>query len=217
MTSGSPRRLCALLPERGSAGGLSHQVRRGRGVRANEQRKDRRKAWSREKSRELWDRGKPSLCELYPSKWKCKGHSVLTQPLLRSNISSHSPLLLCLLWILMAMRRAVKEEVIDCPSWLLFVLTLSCLEVWLPYARMSHEREQARLMSFMGRQRQSPIVIPAPQLPSGLSAHPAAFWNKGSHVFTDGLFRPCFPDLSVAPALTHSAGCIRCRSDPRLR
>lgn len=53
--------------------------------------------------------------------------------LLRPGISPHSPspaaLTVSLLWILMAMQRAVKEEIIDCPARPLFVLTLSCLEV----------------------------------------------------------------------------------------
>lgn len=72
----------------------------------------------------------------------------------------------------MDMQRAVKEEVIDRPGWPLFALTLGCLEVSLSRVRMSHERAGSKLMSFMGRQ--SSIVIAAPQLPSGLSAHPAA-------------------------------------------
>lgn len=47
------------------------------------------------------------------------------------------------LWILMTMQRTVKEESIDCPRRLLFVLTPSCSEVGLPCARMSHERTSA--------------------------------------------------------------------------
>lgn len=45
-----------------------------------------------------------------------------------------------LLWILMTTQRTVKEESIDCPRQLLFVLTPSCSDVGLPCARMSHER-----------------------------------------------------------------------------
>lgn len=48
--------------------------------------------------------------------------------LLNRNVVSPPPppqaLTVSLLWILMAMQRAVKEEVIDCPAWPLFVLTL---------------------------------------------------------------------------------------------
>lgn len=48
--------------------------------------------------------------------------------------------IMSLLWILMTTQRTVKEESIDCPRRLLFVLTPSCSEVGLPCARMSHER-----------------------------------------------------------------------------
>lgn len=140
---------------------------------------------------------------------------VLTQPLLRSSpLSSPAALTVSLLCILMAAQRAVKEEVIDCAAWPLFVLTLTCLGVWMPCVRVSHERAGTIDELY---DRQSSIVIPTPQLPSGLSVPPAAFWNKGRHVCTDELFRPCFSDLSVAPGLTYSSGCTLCMSDTRLR
>lgn len=79
-------------------------------------------------------------------------HGTVRSPELRSNPAPCLALpppppcpadTMSLLWILMTTQRTVKEESIDCPGRLLFVLSLSCLEVRLPCARMSHERTGA--------------------------------------------------------------------------
>lgn len=85
-----------------------------------------------------------------------------------------------------------------------------------PFGALKDESRESRRDWWALWVDRAPLSPPAPQLPSGLSTRPAALWNKGIHVFTNMLFRLCFSDLSDAPALTYSAGCICCGADTYL-
>lgn len=63
---------------------------------------------------------------------------------------------------------------------------------------MGHESVSSNDELF--EQTEGPIVSPPSQLPLGLSARPTDSLNKDVHVFTEGLFRSCFSDLTAALA-----------------
>jgi len=115
MTSGSPRRFCTLPPERERGGGGCHTRAGERGQR------------SKERTQGKCGMGSCGTAAIlhYGNFNPLNGNvrrrrGGLTQPRLRPGAapSSRCPAALpvCVLWILMAMQRSVKEEVIGCPA-----------------------------------------------------------------------------------------------------
>lgn len=166
--------------------------------------KHRSKAWGNRENGNLWD------CKLLKWKWKVQASS--SNPDSTWAQHPHGPTALSV--ILTATRRAVKEEVIDCSAWPLFALTRSCLGLWLPCVRTSHESRRDWWALWVDR---APLSSPHPSFRQGflITVQPpetkAAMFVQMDWVgliFLTSLLLQQWPTL---------AGCIHCWSDTCIR